>query len=398
MTKPVITAAVGCSANSDAKRAAREAAGSALKHLSPQGPMLAIVFASSWFDQTSLMEGIHSVLGNVPIVGETTAGEISPEGPASHSCVVLLMSSNTLAWALGVGERIDQSPREAGQQAAYIAVRTLQKMPRVGLLLFGDGLTNNFADVVRGMQEVVGTSALIVGGLAADDLRFDRTYQYFNRKVLTQSVVGVLFGGSGRMGVGIEHGFAPISKPRLVTRARAHVLMELDNQPATRVYEDYFGVETVHRMQEEGFSRQRIAYPLGIQCEATDQWLLRNVVSFEHDGSLACSGEIIEGSWLQLMIGSRELALEAARKAAQQAIQPLNEVACVLVFDSVARRKLLGESDAAQEVSSIRQIVGAEIPLAGCYTYGEQGPFGLTSVYGRSVVQTGSVLVVAIGT
>ena len=107
---------------------------------------------------------------------------------------------------------------------------------------------------------------------------------------------------------------------------------------------------------------------------------------------------MLEGSWLQLMIGSRELALDAARQAAQQAIRSLNRVAGVLVFNSAARRTLLGPQYAAEEIACIREAVGASVPLAGCYTYGEQGPFGTASVSGRTATQTGSVLVVALGT
>lgn len=98
------------------------------------------------------------------------------------------------------------------------------------------------------------------------------------------------------------------------------------------------------------------------------------------------------------MIGSKQLALDAAHRAAQQAIQPLNRVALTLVFDSVVRRKLLGPQHAALEVARIRQTVGLSTPLAGCYTYGEQGPLGNAAVYGRTAVQTGSVLVIALGT
>ena len=143
--------------------------------------------------------------------------------------------------------------------------------------------------------------------------------------------------------------------------------------------------------------RERTAYPLGIQCEAPDQWLVRGVMSFQEGGSLICNGEILEGSWLQLMLGSSEMALQAARRAAQRAIQSLNHVAVALVFDCVARRVLLGPHHGALEIAAIRQIIGPAIPFAGCYTYGEQAPLEITSVYGKTAVQTGSVLVVALG-
>ena len=96
---------------------------------------------------------------------------------------------------------------------------------------------------------------------------------------------------------------------------------------------------------------------------------------------------------------TRELALEAAHKAALQAIRSLNKISCVLVFDSVVRRKLLGARHAALEIARIREAVGLGTPLAGCYTYGEQapGPPHEQAGFSQSATQTGSVLVVALG-
>lgn len=392
-----LSATIGWSDKADALQAGREAARAAMAKVSVRSPRFAFVFGSSWFDQWHLLQGVRVGLGTTPLIGGSTAGEIIPDGPISHSCVVLLITSELLTWGVGAAEQVERAPREAGQRAAYVATRSLRSTQRIGFILFGDGLVTNFADVVRGIQEVVGTSSLIAGAMAGDDLRFAQTSQYVNDRVLSGGVVGVLLGGTGTLGIGMGHGFAPISKPRAITRAQANVILELDHHPAASVYEEYFGADLVAQMRHEGPTRQTIAYPLGIKCEETDQWLLRNVVSFREDGSLACSGEIPEGAWLQLMISSKGLALEAARTAAQEAIRPLSRVAAVLVFDSISRRRLLGERHAAMEIAVIRQTIGSSVPLAGCYTYGEQAPVGMTSVSGRTGVQTGSVLVIALG-
>jgi hypothetical protein len=397
MASDGMVASVGWSTATDAAGAGKEAADYALARLSPRRPALAIVFGSSWLEQLPMLEGVRSVIGSIPMAGESTAGEIVSTGPLSHSCVVALVASEALACGVGLGEQVDRDSREAGQQAAYASIQNLHKTPRVGCIFFGDGLVTTYAQVVRGLQEALGTSSLIVGGMAGDDLRFANTSQYFQNRVVSRSVVTMLLGGAVKIGVGIEHGFAPISKPRQITQSKANVLMKLDRKPAASVYEEYFGHELVGRIRQEGLTRQAIVYPLGIQTGGTDQWVLRNVVSFGADGSLSCSGEVLEGAWLQLMIGSRELALEAAHRAARQAIRSLNRIACVLVFDSVARRMLLGFQHAASEIARIREAVGSAVPLAGCYTYGEQAPFGTTMTYDQTATQTGSVLVVAIG-
>ncbi|MBI3331058.1 MAG: FIST C-terminal domain-containing protein [Candidatus Omnitrophica bacterium] len=403
MTPQVVAATVGWSAHRQAAQAGADAAASAMERLSSQGPpQLAVVFGSSWFDQRALLQGVRSVLGEIPLAGESTAGEITSEGPVSHSCVVALLAIDGLACGVGMGTGADRTPREAGQRAAFTALQAFGGGRRAGLLLFGDGMVTGYAEVVRGLQEVLGTSFLLAGGMAGDDLRFAETYQYCHGEVASRSVVGMLLGGSARLGVGLEHGFAPISKPRRITRADANRLVTLDRQPAASVYEEYFGADIVRQMRDEGLNRQGIAYPLGMQGDAADQWLLRNVVSFGDDGSLACNGELREGAWVQLMIGSRELALEAARRAAQQAIRSLNRTACVLVFDSAIRRRLLGPRHAVLEIARIREVVGPSVPIAGCYTSAEQAPFdaGLSADQLATqplATQTGSVLVAAIG-
>ena len=392
-----LTAAVGWSEYPQAQLAGKEAAARALRHLAPKAPSLAIVFASSWYHQPSLLQGIRETLGPVPTVGESTAGEIVAEGPVSRSCAVLLLAADAPICSIGMAEGADVTPREAGQQAAFAATRDFLTSPRTGWVIFGDGLLTNSAEVVRGMQESLGTSALIVGGMAGDDLRFHQTYQYWNDRALSRAVVGVLFGGPVKIGVGLEHGFAPIGKPRRITRARANVLYELDRCPAASVYEEYLGTEVVQRMRRAELTPRGIAYPLGVQPAGSNRWLLRNVVALDEEGSLSCSGDVLEGSWLQLMLGNKELVLEAAVRAARSAVRSLSRVACVVVFDAAGRRRLLGSMYAAKEIAAIREVIGASIPLAGCYTYGEQAPFEETAPE-RTALHTDAVLVVALGT
>ncbi len=368
----------------------------AVQRMADQRPRWALVFASSWFDQPKLLEGLRRSLPGVILVGGSSAGEILPDGPTSHSCVVLAVGDDDMEVASGIGVGLDRDPRLAGHEAALQAFRKFQGKTRSGFLLFGDGLLTGYAEVIHGIQEVLGTKSLIAGGLMADDLRFTQTYQYADEQAFSRSVVGLLLGGSCTIGVGLEHGFAPISRPLRVTASSANTLQKLDGHPASDVYEEYFGPEAMDSIRQEGFIRQLIAYPLGIQLASSDEFLLRNVRGLEADGSLMYTGEIPEGSTVRLMIGSKELALEAAARATQTALRPLSKVRFVLVFDSVARRTLLG-SDATREIQQIRKMIGTSTPLIGCYTYGEHASLGGPLPYGQSAVQTGAVLVIAVG-
>ena len=387
--------AVGWSAAPDAFAAGQAAARTATQHLATRQVRCAIVLGSSWLDQAALLRGVRSIIEG-PIIGGSTAGEITPEGPKSHSCVVLAIAEEAFACSIGAGTELERDPRLAGYQAAQQALRQFKGIKRAGFLLFGDGLSRGYAEVLLGVQEVLGTSSLVTGGLMGDDLRFTMTYQYAQERVFSRGVAGLLVGGACSIGVGLEHGFAPISKPRRVTRARANILHELDGKPASLVYEEYFGDSLMKSVRHISLTRQLIAYPLGVQLDSTGRFLLRTILAFGADGSLVCTGEVSEGTWVQLMIGSKESALEAATAAARQAVQPLRSVWFALVFNSVVRKRLLGQ-DAAREVENIRQVLGAGVPVAGCYTYGEQAPLGTPHTYGRSSVQTGACLVIAVG-
>ncbi len=373
-------AAVGWSAQTNAMAAGQAAATMALRRLSNRPPRGALVLGSSWFDQRALLDGVRSGLGSsVPLAGGSTAGEIIVEGPQTHSCVVLALGDEDVTLGVGVGPEVTRDPRLAGFRAAQEAARSVNGHGRRGVLFFGDGLSTAYADVVRGMQEVLGTGSSIVGALMGDS-------QYARGDVLSDAVVALAFGGSVTFGVGMRHGFAPISKPWRITRAEDHIVRELDGRPAANVYEDYFGTELLERVRGNGLSRQLLGYPLGMQERVDGPFLLRNIMAFGQDGSLACTGDVTEGAIAHLMISSRAQALEAASLAAQEAVKSMTTVSWVLVYDSVVRKRLLGH-EASETIGRIRQVVGASVPIIGCYTHGEHA----------SLLQTGAVLVLAAG-
>src|SRR3989338_3512015 len=87
------TVSIGWSAHPNSSTAGEAAGQMALQHMTGHRPRCAVVFASSWFDQVKLVEGLRRALPDVALVGGSTAGEILPEGPTSHHCVVLAIGA-----------------------------------------------------------------------------------------------------------------------------------------------------------------------------------------------------------------------------------------------------------------------------------------------------------------
>lgn len=385
---------VGHSKQPDSYQAGREAAAAALRAMGFSAADLVLTFASVRFEQAALLSGIRSVTHEAALIGCSTAGEITAEGPAKRSVVVVTFQSDCLTALTGQGGALDTAPRAAGVQAA--AHRPARMPDPKVFLAFPDGLSGNPAEALRGLQESLGTSFPIVGASAGDDFLFQQTYQYCDATVASNRLVGVLLGGPIVVGIGARHGWRPLGKPRFVTRALANVVHELDGRSAVNLYEEYFG-PGAQELRQGTLARMTTIYPLGLPIPGEEEYLLRNVLRMTPEGSLVYAGEVPEGSAVRLMMGSKEHALAAARRAAEGAMAGLRRAIpqVALVFSSAARARLLGR-EAAQEIQCIREVVGPRVPIAGFYGYGELAPLSSARYLGQTHYQNETLVVVTL--
>ena len=387
---------VGQSRQPDSYRAGQEAAGKALETMGQPHADLLLVFASIRFDQESLLHGIASVAPSTWMAGCSTAGEILSEGPSRRSVAVMAIRSDTLQVATGLGSRISLNSRLAGQEVAGQLLQAKIPNPH-GMLLFPDGLTGNAAELIRGIQDRLGISFPIAGGSAADDFGFTRTYQYAQGKLHSDGVAGVLLAGPIAVGIGARHGWRPLGKPRRVTRGLANIVQELDGHTAVNLYETYFG-RAAESLKAGSLADMSIVYPLGMPIPGEEEYLLRNVLKVDPTtGSLIYAGEIPEGSEVRLMMGSKERALDAARKAAEQAVLSIapRTPTFALIFSSCSRARLFGRR-AGEEIAAIRQVLGRSVPIIGFYDYGEQAPLSAAGFRGLSYLHNETLVVCAV--
>ena len=349
----------------------------ALVRLGPQKADLAIVFASAQYDQEKVLSGVHEAAGDVLIVGSSTAGEITTEGPlARHSVAVMLLASDTVRFFAAVDAHVAADARAAGRSVGS-QIKAVAGEELKAVLMFPDVLAGNGADIVRGVGDALGPHFPVVGGASGDDFRFEKTFQYLGERAYSGAVVALGLAGRFSMGIGVKHGWVPIGMPLVATRSQGAVLHELDHRPAISIYEDYFGPEETRRLREERLGRLAITYPLGMRVEGSDEMLIRDALSVDEHGSITCAAEIPEGAEIQLMVGSRENAIKVAQEAAEHALAQLEGRApkAIIVFNCIARSKLFGERS-GEEIAAIQSVLGRAVPLIGFYTYGEQAPLG----------------------
>lgn len=387
---------VGTSKKPDSFSAGREAIKLAYAQMRQDRADLLILFTSTAYNLPELLNGINPSDKETGLIGCTTAGEITSLGPEKNSVAVMAIKSDNIKFSMGLGKNISKDARLAGQEAVHMASKIKQPLRQV-LIMLPDGLTGNGTDIVRGAQDVLGTSFSIVGGSAGDDFHFQKTYQFFNQHILNDSVPCALFSGEGSFGIGIGHGWNPIGKIRRVTKSWSNVILELDHQPAVSIYEDYFGKDA-SELKKEPLARMAITYPLGMKLEGENEYLIRDAMSVSEEGGLNCAAEVPEGSEVRLMVGSKEDAISAARLAAKQAKESLKNSPpkAAIIFNCIARSKLLGRRS-KEEIDTIREVLGIDIPIIGFYTYGEQAPLSNKIRKGCSFFHNETVVILAFG-
>jgi hypothetical protein len=370
-----IKAGVGISKDKDPFQAGYEACKLALSSAGFEVPDLLIAFSSVSLEQEKVVLGIREAGSNALLIGASDAGEITNDGAAKGGVAVMAIKSDSVRFTVGTGGKIEENARIAGAELAKDITGKATDPIRLFIMLT-DVLKGNGADIVRGVQDILGKDFLIVGGAAGDDFLFKETYVYYLDKVLPSSITGVGLSGDFSVGIGVRHGWVPVGITRKVTKSHGAVVEEIDGKPAISIYEEYFG-KKAEELKEEALATLAITYPLGMNVAGSEELLVRDPITADSNGAITFAAELPEGSEVRLMIGSKDEAIAAARAAANQALSQLNgtEPKAAIMFNCIARNKLFG-ADSDEEIKAIQSVIGPDVPLIGFYTYGEQAPIG----------------------
>lgn len=359
----------GFSRANDALRAGRSVAHEALERLDGEMPDVLFVFTTDRYNQQDLLRSIRQVAGDVPLIGCCTGGVIGPDGTSSDGVSLLALGGGVSALLTSA-----QGVRSAGAQAGAQASRPIAaelnpaEERNSAVVMLADGLTGTLTEVVAGTAAVLGARFPLVGGGAGDNLKFLRTSQLVGDQVLEDAVALGLLRSSGPIGVGVRHGWTPVSQPLRVTYSAGNLLYELDGRPAFEAYRELFPEA---RLTEENFSAFVMGHPIGMP-QPSGEFLIRDPLRVRPNGALECVAAVPEGVNAQIMCGDQASLFMAAQAAARAAVDQLDghKPTGVLIFDCVSRLLMLG-SEASTEVSLIRDVVGRDTPVAGMFSFGE---------------------------
>ena len=156
-------------------------------------PSLLCLFFSPEYSNSHILKEITNTYKDIPVVGCSTAGEISNDALSSGGMSIM---------ALNFEDTIVETSSEIsnGAEDSYRAARTAaEKMPKenlAGVLVLAPGLNINGSEVVGGVTEVFGSDVTVFGGLAGDNVSFNETFTFINGSLSNNAIVLVGFYGS----------------------------------------------------------------------------------------------------------------------------------------------------------------------------------------------------------
>ncbi|MFB1484330.1 FIST signal transduction protein [Corallococcus sp. RDP092CA] len=367
---------IGKSRSAECTTAAREASQEALR--GADAPAFALVLCTDQYDAAALASAVGAALGDIPWAGGCAAGVFAGTELLLQGLVIALFLGGDFRVGVGMGGPVSVSPRAAGRAAVAEAFGRLPPKPpgyRRMLFVLPDALSGNPTEVVRGAQQEAGAGVRWAGGGAGNDVRFVKTAQFTRGHAYQDQVVVIALDAQSPFGVGLQHGWSPYGPPSHVTKARGPTAVELDYECAFEVYR-HTAERRGDALDAQRFPRFAMTHPLGIP-QANGEFVIRDPLAVEPDGSVRCIAEVPDGSLVRVMEGRRAELLDAAGRAATQARESTpGPLGGAVVFDCVSRYLLLGEEGVRDELSRFQDALGAGVPVVGCLTLGEVGAMG----------------------
>jgi hypothetical protein len=369
--KPMLKSVYSVSDDLDPMAGARQIVAECQEKLEGQAPQAGIFFTSCMdVDYASMLGIIKQAFPSIELIGCTTDGEITPDrGFTEDSSALLLLCSETIAFAAAVAEHISSDGNDSVAKACREASAKLSAAPAAALVL-PDGISTMDTPIDELLRSSISESLPIFGGSAGDAFRLEQTYQFYDGRVYTDSMPMLLFGGDLAIVVDVATGPLPYGDYFEVNRAEGNVIHSIDGVTALEFYERFYG-----KYIED---RELSFFPLAVYFDESGDFVLRDSVEVNREnGSISFVGRLEFPCRVRLTQVSREETLSSGHRGSERVLTSFGqeEPDLVMLFSCTSRRHVLG-SRTDEEFDVLRRD-SREVPFFGFYCYGEIGPFGV---------------------
>ncbi len=322
-------------------------------------------YSSSSIDSTKISEAIYKAFNNTPCIGATTAGEIFSGKMLDKSIVVMALGDQVVQdCKIEVLENINQGTQvvddafESFEQ--YFGVNASNFDPRkyVGIALV-DGLSNQEEKIYERIGDL--TNMNFVGGSAADEYSFGKTYVYANGKAYNNAAVIAIIKSNTEFSILKTQSFKGTGQKVKITDVdeEKRIVHRINNNNAK---EEYF--KLINEDDDIVNTEISFKYALGLKIGEND-YLVRSPFKII-DNSILFACSLMKG--VEYEIVKSQNIVEITQKDLQDTIRKMNnEVSAIVCFNCGFRQLELKENNQLDDYGKIFK----DIPTAGFNCYGE---------------------------
>jgi hypothetical protein len=326
----------------------------------------AVFYCPADADLPALASALHTHFKDINLIGCTTAGEITPLGYLEGALTGVSIASPTMdaATQLIQLEGFDSHLAGAGVTSLLAQLGKRNGLPASPTDTFAflliDGLAMQEEQVVSCVHQNLQGIELI-GGSAADDVRFDATYVYYQGRFHRQcAVLSLMRTDHPFMAFRTQH-FVQSQKRMVVTKAdpARRIVYAINGLPAAREFARLVDVP-IDELSALVFATHPVVVRVG------GQYFVRSIAKVNEDESLSFFCAIDDG--IVLTIAQGVDMVENLQQAFDQVRANMGIPQLVLGCDCILRRL-------ETERSGIKDRIGKifmDNNVIGFATYGEQ--------------------------
>lgn len=241
------------------------------------------------------------------------------------------------------------------------------------VLVFGDPFTLDAERVLAAFDRHA-PGVRVVGGMASAGMRPSANVLLLNDWVAHEGGVGIALAGDLRVDVVVSQGCRPVGPSLIVTRAEQNILVELDGQPALERVEQVLRAlpESEREMLKHGLY---VGRPAKGDASGRGDWLIRNLLGADRaQGLVAVGDRMRDQERLRLHVRDAATATEDLEMLLSPQVFDTRAAAALMFTCNGRGRAFFGVDN--RDITTLQQVLGGGVPVAGLSCAGEIGPIG----------------------
>ncbi|MEE3363006.1 MAG: FIST N-terminal domain-containing protein [Anaerovoracaceae bacterium] len=367
----MLKAVTGSSSVKGAANAGKEAAMQVSRALA--SPDIAFVYSGVQYDQKELIDAIKEELPGTPIIGNTSfTGVITPDGFISGDDgfvgIMALKDEDAVVSCAGMPKNGDA--RKTGEAVAEEALKRAGKTeaPDYFYMSAPPGEEEFY---LKGITDVIGRVPFF-GGSAADNAIVGDWLLFTDEMVTADGVSVAFFYTDKPFANKFTGAYKETKNAGVITKLDGYrTLVEIDNTPALKKYQEWTGYPTEKLMGGELLGTS-VTAPLGVKDRLGDLVAIRHPMNGNDDFSINVGNNLAVGTAVIQMKGSVDQLISSVGETLEDLKEKMDgPIGALHLVHCGGRRAGIGDR-INEVVDQVKNSVG-DIPFIVEFTFGEYG-------------------------